>query len=431
MIGDEKMIDYNTRLLYTMKMTGPLTMRMRIRLKEPVNGEILDGAVQKAMKRYPYLAKKLTVKDGTFVLEDNDLPVPVIETRHPMPCFCTKEMNYHMVGVDYEGCDIFFTIAHNLGGGRGLVNWGYTILYQYVWDLTGEDPNWEGVRKPGVGPEPGEEFFQFPDELPDIPVQWKGFPPEVKTVPVNEISKALEEDRAAGYYFTVFSLDEKELMARIKEAKGSPVTWIAVLYYRAIRRCLKEVPEYMSMGITCDVSGQYGCPESMSLITSFLHFIISAEDADMDTGELSKKGRDMIRMQRDPGAVNEIIKKELRTLTAMEDIPGIDGKAMFYLKNSIVSGAVPSALVSYVGHYEVPGMREYAESFVITGIYYTDGLAFMGDNGLFRVSVGHKYEDARLVKAFEEELAAEGVTPIAIERNIDQNNIGIVFPEEK
>ena len=42
--GDLKnMIDYNTRLLYMMKVVGALSMRYRFRMKDTVDGDILHA----------------------------------------------------------------------------------------------------------------------------------------------------------------------------------------------------------------------------------------------------------------------------------------------------------------------------------------------------------------------------------------------------
>ncbi len=422
------MIDYNTRLLYTMKYFGALTMRYRFRMKEPVDGDILYSAMQKAMKRYPYLKKRIAVKDGTYVLEDNPLPVPVFETVSPMPSFGSEEMNGHLISADYKGNDICLAIAHNLGGGRGLFNWCFSVLYQYVWDKYGEDPGWEGVRRPDLPPEPGEELLQPLLNLPEIPVVWKGFPPEIKPYPMSRLDEDMKEDKKTGYYFSVFILDEKAVMDRVKELKTSPSVWFAVVYYRALVSCLPEVPEYMDMGVTCDVSGQYGFSESMSLITKFLHFVISKDDAGLDTGALCRKGREMLKEQRDPGATNELLKKERDTLTEMEKLSGIDEKAKYYLQHSLIADMPPSALVSYVGSYDIPGLEEYVEQYTVAGVNNTSGLVITAPKGKFMAEIAHKYEDGILLSAFERELKAEGIAPLRIEKNIDQNNMGVVLP---
>ncbi len=424
------MIDYNTRLLYLMKFFGALTMRYRFRMKDPVNPEALNNAMQKTMKRYPYLAKKIVVRNGAFMLEENELPVPVLKTRTPMPAFGSKELNYHLICADYEGNDICFTILHNLGGGRGLFRWTFSVLYQYIWELTGKDPMIEGIRRPDQPPEPGEELIQPFLTLPDITPVWEGFPPEVKPIPQSKVEEMLKEDKPEGAYVTALFLDEEKVMERVKAIGASPSVWFAILYFKALLRCIPEVPEYTDLGITCDVSDQYGFAESMSLITKFMHLIIKKEEAGQDIETLCKKGRAELKSQRDPGATNELFKKERETLIRMEECPTLNEKAKYYLEHSLIADMTPSTLVSYVGQYEIPGMDRYIEQTMVKGFNATNGIVITAQNGRFVPELAHKYKDAKIIRAFEEELAAEGIEVLSAERNMEQNNFGVELPEE-
>ena len=425
------MIDYNTRLLYTMKYFGGLSMRYRFRMKEEVDGSVLDSAVQKTMNRYPYLKKKLAVKDGKYVMEDNPSPVPVIKTVHPMPVFGSEELNEHLVVVDYDKNDIYITMSHNLGGGRGLYNWSFSILYQYVCDRYGTDPGWEGVRRSDVPPLPGEEMIQPFDHIPDMEPEWMGFPDQVKPILPSEIDKALNQDKPEGCYMTVIELDSEAVMERVRALHASPAVWFAVVYYRALLSAMGKTPEYTDMGVTCDVSDQFGCTESMSLVTKFLHLVYTKEDAEADTETLCQKGRSMLKQQRDPGATAKLYKKEMDTLIKMEELPGLEQKAKYYLNHSLIADMVPSALVSYVGNYEIRGMDSYVDQCIVSGVCNSSGLVITAANGTFLLNLAHKYEDAAILSALEEELKKEGIVPLSEERNIDQNNVGIRLPEEQ
>ncbi|MCR5236691.1 MAG: hypothetical protein K6E34_05775 [Lachnospiraceae bacterium] len=423
------MIDYNTRLLYLMKAVGALSMRYRFRMKDSVDGDILQRAVQSAMQRYPYLKKRIRVNNGTFVLEDNPLPVPVMKTSYPMPSFGSDEMNGHLLCVDYEDDCIYFTLLHNLGGGRGLLRWCLTVLYQYVMDRYGEEPGWEGVRKPYKPCMPGEELIQPFDKIPDdTPVLWPGFSPEIKPILPSVLENGLKGSGEEGFFRTTITLKEDRVIERVKACKASPAVWFAVIYYRAVVSCLKDVPEYIDMGIACDVSDRYGISESMSLVTKFLHFVISKEDRELDTEALCSKGRSMIKEQRDPGATDRLLKKERDTLTEMDKLPTLEEKIQFYFKNSMIADMVPSALVSYVGKLDVPGIERYVEDLILDSVSNRSGTVIFAQNGRFSVSVLHGDENSPVIDAYIRELEKEGLNVEAIEKNRKQNNIGVVFP---
>ncbi len=422
------MIDYNTRLLYMMRYFGALTMRYRFRMKAPVDPEALNNAMQKTMKRYPYLAKKIVVKDGTYVLEENDLPVPVFETRTPMPAFGSKELNYHLISADHKGNDIYFTILHNLGGGRGMFRWAFSVLYQYIRETTGKDPDIPGVRRPDLYPEPGEELIEPLLDLPEIEAKWKGFPEGTSPIPPSKLEEMLKEDGEEGMYVTIFSFDEEKIMEKVKNSKATPSIWFAVLFYKALIKCLPEIPECLDLGITCDVSDRYGFSESMSLITKFLHLIIRKEDAGEDIQTLCAKGREEIKDQKDPGATNELLKKERDTLIQMEKLPSLQEKADYYMKHSLIADMVPSTLVSYVGKYDLNGTDDYLESALITGFNSTSGIVITAVKGLFQLVIAHRYKNAKIVRAFEEVLKEQGVEIISAERDLCQNTLKVELP---
>ncbi len=426
----EDMTDYNTRLLYLMKFFGALTMRIRIRLKQPVDGEILEAAINKTMKRYPYLAKKIGVRDGAFVLEENDLPVKVIKNSEAKPAFGSKELNYHLLCADYEGNDLYITLLHNLGGGRGLYRFCFSVLYQYIYELTGEYPAGDDVRLAKDPVIPGEELIQPLSSLPEIEPLWQGFPPEVRPCAPSRLEELLKEDKTEGAYLSTYYLDEKEVMECVKKRNASPSIWFAVLYYKALLRCVDEVPEYLDLGLACDVSDQYGFSESMSLITRFLHFVISQSESTLDKTELCMKGKAMIKEQRDAGVTNEILKKERDTLERMDELPSLSEKAKYYLEHSLIADMTPSTLVSYVGRYDLSGAEQYAEDVTVAGINFTNGIVLTAMNGCFMPQIAHRYEDAAILDAFEAELAAEGIKILRMERNNKQDNYGVILPDE-
>ena len=114
----------------------------------------------------------------------------------------------------------------------------------------------------------------------------------------------------------------------------------------------------------------------------------------------------------------------------LEKLEGVEAKAKYYLNHSLIADMVPSALVSYVGKYAVPGMEEYVDAFLLGGVCSASGLVITAPEGRFCAQIAHKYEDAKLLTAFEKELAAEGIEILHAERNVAQNNIGISLPTE-
>lgn len=113
-------------------------IRLRVTMRDDVKGEVLNGAVQRAIRRYPYFAVKVTVDaDGGYLLQPNSEPVSVAPTQAKTKTLGSEAVNRHLLSVDYEGNDIYFNIHHTLTGGIGLVELIKTALYEYVTEAFG------------------------------------------------------------------------------------------------------------------------------------------------------------------------------------------------------------------------------------------------------------------------------------------------------
>ena len=136
----------------------------------------------------------------------------------------------------------------------------------------------------------------------------------------------------------------------------------------------------------------------------------------------------MIKEQKDPGATDRLLIKERDTLTEMDKLPTLEEKIQFYIKNSMIADMVPSALVSYVGKLDVPGMERYVADLILDSVSNRSGTVIFAQNGRFSVSVLHGDENSPVIDAYIRELEKEGLNVEAMEKNRKQNNIGVVFP---
>lgn len=423
------MISYNTRLLYLMKLVGDISMWYRFLMKVPVDGKLLNEAVQEAMIRYPYLGKKLAVEDGTYVYKENNAPVPVVKGTKNLPKYGSKEANEHLILVNYEGSVITFNMSHCLSAGRGFARWACSILYGYEKRLAGKEPNCPQIRRPDVLPEPGEDFLEPFSNLPELPPTFRGFGSEIRPLAPSRLEELIGEDSGDGPYVTLIKLDAAEVMSKVKACGASPATWFGTLYYKSLLSLMKEAPECFNLAIACDSSDELGLKETMSLITRFLSFPILKDESGLSVGELAAKGRALIKEQMDPSLMIDILKKEQKVLKEMEALPTIQEKATYYAAHNASVGLTPTALISYVGRYDLEGL-DHVECWEEGGTTGKRGLVILSPKDKFHLILHHSAGDKdRSVAAMAEELKKEGLNP-EVAYTLPQNHIGLVFPEE-
>ena len=140
---------FDTYGLYKLSGLVKYTIRAKVTMKEDVDIAILRHAVNVATKRYPYFMVKLHInEEGAYVLEPNDAEIAVIETSEKNPDLCSEEINEHLLYVDTEDKDIYFNISHSIAGGKGVLPWIKTCIYQYVIEKFNVVPQVPDIRKP-------------------------------------------------------------------------------------------------------------------------------------------------------------------------------------------------------------------------------------------------------------------------------------------
>ena len=89
------------RPLYETTKENPHVIRLKIRMKDAIDPDVLRHAVDITMRRYPYLCAELTKKDGQYIFIDNDRPVVITNSLRGVD-LNSPEANYHVIAFVYE-----------------------------------------------------------------------------------------------------------------------------------------------------------------------------------------------------------------------------------------------------------------------------------------------------------------------------------------
>jgi NRPS condensation-like uncharacterized protein len=113
--------------------------RVSMLLKDPVDPEILQRALNTIMHRFPMLAVKM--KKGLFwyYLEDNDRELMVRkEASYPCAPMKTEENNEYLLRVQYFNNKISADFFHSITDGTGAIEFLKTLVFEYL-KLTGKN----------------------------------------------------------------------------------------------------------------------------------------------------------------------------------------------------------------------------------------------------------------------------------------------------
>ena len=222
--------DYDSYMFYEYSKIFAFTVRIRVRLKDRIDGEILEDAAKKAFKRFPYFNKKVMIdEEGGYVLLDNDKPI-VVTKESPKPVVLGgNDANDQFFLITYEDRDIFFNFSHCFCGGFGAMFWIKTTLWQYLSDKTGDTFSAEGLKLPGSPLEEGEmalpDVNAFPEDAPIT--EYKG---GNSFVPIGEyLAYYLNPFSGDATYFPI-EIDLKKLMSYARIDWGNMADYIESIY---------------------------------------------------------------------------------------------------------------------------------------------------------------------------------------------------------
>ncbi len=128
---------------------------VEVTLSEPIRGELLQQAVDKALERLPYYRSTFVRKKGLYYYADNALPFLAANSREPR-VIGGEITNYHMLDVTWWENRISFAMFHGLCDGLGLNRFIEAVLYHYVCLKDGKEYSDEGIYTEKIPYDPAE-----------------------------------------------------------------------------------------------------------------------------------------------------------------------------------------------------------------------------------------------------------------------------------
>lgn len=232
---------------YTISGGYCVTIRVEMRMHEPIDGDALRKAVDITMSRYPYLGKRLKASPFRYYLVENREPVAVIRTNGPVT-LGGREANGHQFAFSYWGNSIYLNQTHGIFDGRGSYPFTSTLLYYYCLYRYGENLSVPKMNLAGTPVNPDEYSDPYRHPFPKCRSNVKN-PDRLRQALKLEKMGLVTPSRMR---YCRIKINEVELMKLCKSSDASPNTALSVLVCRAIRRLHPEVSAPVVTSIFCD-----------------------------------------------------------------------------------------------------------------------------------------------------------------------------------
>lgn len=392
------------RPLYTTSRENPYAIRIRIRMRDLIDPDILCDSVHKTMERYPYYLVELQKKDGQYIFAENHRPVVITNSLHGVE-LNTAESNFHMIAFCWQDNWIIMDVFHGMTDGTGAYEVLRTLLYYYCSARYHVALKEQGIRLAGD---------VIPDEEWTDPVAART---DLPTPPRAEISNALNLVTCAGlqddHQHTVYSIavSESEFMKFNLDNDGSPGTMVALLLCRAIAKLYPDAEDVIRVNLCLNQRNALHVPLAhQSLVGGImLEYKDKIREWPLEKQGTAFRGmvfaqsmeeRALMGVASQYGITQMLLSKE-----SDQERLGIVGAI------NGLAGRIITAIVSYVGKANYKEAEQYIRDFRLWTTAGTNGLTIeiSAVNGRFTLDFLQTFSSPVFVNAFLRELEENGI----------------------
>ena len=392
------------RPLYETTKEKPNEIRLRIRMRDLIEPDVLRRAVDLAMQRYPYFLVQLQKKGGEYIFAENHRPVVISDSLHGME-LNTAQSNYHMIAFCRQDNWLVLDIFHGLTDGTGAYELVRTLLYYYCSERYHVTLKRDGIRLLGDEISP-EEWNDPVANRTDLPI-----PPRM------EMSDALNLITAAGIEAdlqkTVYSIkiDESKFMRFNLDNDGSPGTMVALLFSRAVAALYPEAKETIRIALCVNQRRALHAPLAHHSLVGGAMLEYKEEMRDWPLEKQGTAYRGMVFAQTEEEKVlsgvasGAAISRMILSKESDEERRAVAG----YIGS--LANKVLTATVSYVGKANYKEAEQYIRDFRTWTSPASNGILIeiSAVNGHFTLDFLQTFSNPLFVNAFLKELDDNGI----------------------
>ena len=358
----------DTYSLYKDETRFAFAVRAKIRMKEPVDIDILRSSANKAIKRYPYFAVKVMIDEtGSYKRVPNDKDISVLPVGEKTPFLGSKEVNEHLLFLECEGKDIYFNISHTMCGGRGLQPWIMTTVWQYISDKYGIKPDAPSIRKPYEPLLTGELDEPALDMIPDEPpiYEYKSKNPKVM---IGDYMNGLYNPFVRNNNYRILTFKQEDIVSYIKKNDSSVAAFFLITVAKALDKLLPEKVPVIGGEIAHNMSGNIGLENAHCDILSHIHIDYTREQLKMDMEKLGTMTKGQIILQTDTSVSCRELREKLEICEKIDTIQGIKANRKYMKDHDQSTGKNAkhgTYYVNYTGQMDWGEVADYIESYVL------------------------------------------------------------------
>lgn len=415
---------YYDPMFYICSDEMPFGIRIEVTLKYEINPNMLEKAVNTAIKRYPYFAIKLAEKDGNIIAVPNDFPIVVYKDGKVLPLGC-KELNYHMLALSYVDKKINFYVTHVITDGCGFVPFMKTVLYYYLCEFLGCELPSDSIR---LSDEPlldGETANPYPEEL------MKNAKP-FYVAPNKEYFRLTEggyvtDDVRISYNF---GAKESDVMKFSHENDASPCALFSSIMAKAIWDVHPDVTKDLVSAVSFNMRGGLQCLNNYRMLCNALLVRYPKQLNNSIVRKICTCTRGSIMAQSQSENSLFFAQQKRKMLESILELPDVNSKRETLSKIALDDSTDNTFSVSYVGRIDYGALQEHIDcvrNFTDGSTYRTVFIEISSFKGWFYISMQQGFSNDVYYRALLKQLKENDIEFIEDGKTL-MNTPDIILP---
>ena len=352
--------------------------------RDPVNGELLQQAVNRTLKRMPYMSDTFEAEGKQFWYAEN--PLPMEAAHYPgLRRIGGETTNYHMLDVTWSDHTTWFAMFHGFCDGQGLNFFIESVLYHYYCLKDGIDYEPNGIRTDQEEMKPEEE--KDPIGIPyEIDPEFK-MPKRSETLPYH-LPECTGKNADIIFDYGI-NIRSQDLIPFAKSLHTSPAVLISLFVSEAILRVHPEADAPIEAIIPLSSRRMLDCEETFKNCSS--RAVLPLTGTPMDAMPFEQKAaalRNVLKLQLNPN----ILRTAYNYVVTPKSIERFQGPGDYWQIARAGSGMITmnhdTFYTDYIGSFHKTGYSDQ-----ITGIHFlckpplgkTLQLNLIENNGMFQI----------------------------------------------
>lgn len=371
---------------------------------DTIDAGCMRQAVNKCMRRYPYLLVTLHKSFSDVWFERNDKDVVLVREKSYFE-LGGDEANGHLLAFSYTDNKLLLHFSHILFDGHGMATLLRTLILYYC-----------QLRYDGNLTNPDALTIDMPikdDELRD-PLS-VDIPKGIAKICKPKYPKALRPDWLGTVSRTTqqvhhICISSTQVNAFCRRYSVTPPVMIDVVFARALHNIHKDLHQPIISGMPASVRNLTGCQQSMLNATIPLRIVHDDSFWQMTIAEQLADVRQQVKMQTEPSAMWSEMRSLVKLFKTLRRMP--DFLRAFIMPRAFAKEvAINSYDISFTGRMRLNNTNQFVKTIYIDAAYIGSGMMMemLSLDNFLCISYCQEWTDTIYLDSFLSEMSNAGL----------------------